>query len=124
MFADPVVSLISALKGAGYGAGVRSPAEFPPGEFFVRVRRGGGGDDGVTDSPAVDFDVYGRGYGPTSDEARRVRALISGLQGRSVGGVLFDVADCVSGPVYIEQENPAVDRFLLTFNIQSRSREE
>lgn len=124
LFADVIPVLIKVLKDSGYEAGVSTPEKYTE-TPFVQVGQVGGGPawDEHGDFPIIDVTVHARGYTNTRKTALRIRQQINNLQAtRIAGGFLFDRAHCVSGPIWVDNKNPDIAEFLLTFEIGSRTK--
>lgn len=116
---DFVPVILRYLGDHGYKAGISSPPNVEEKTPFIRVMRTPGGDDEqeLRDEPNIDFEVYANDYNTASQAAWKLRAVISGLRGKTLGGVTFRRSFRVSGPVHIPDSNPDIIRLLLTFEM-------
>lgn len=127
MFVDPIPILIRVLKARGYEAGVRTPeaySEVP----FVQVGQADGSilEEGYGDHTVIDLSVFAKGYGNARRTALELKHLIYELQATTYpkddpGGFLFDRSHPVAGPIWVQNENPAITEFLVTADIITRS---
>lgn len=121
-FADAIPVLIAELKRLGYQAGVSTPEHYSD-TPFVQVGQVDGGPDEFQfgDSPVVDITVYAKGYAAARKAALQVRKQVMDMRAiRLAGGFLLDRAH-PTGPIWVENHNPEVDEFLLSFNLSSRT---
>lgn len=116
---DLIPVLLRHLGDHDYQAGISSPPEVEGKTPFIRVMRVTGGDDEqeLRDEPNIDFEVYANDFNTASKTAWKLRALISGLRGKTVDGITFRRSFRVSGPVPIPDNNPDIIRLLLTFEM-------
>lgn len=121
-FADVIPVLVAELKRLGYEAGVSSPEQYSD-TPFVQVGQVGGGPDEFQfgDSPVVDITVYAKGYTAARKAALQVRKQVMDMRAtRQPGGFLLDRAH-PTGPIWVDNQNPSVHEFLLSFNLSSRT---
>ena len=90
--------------------------------LFIRIARGPGSDDLVTDSPLIDIEAFAPDYGAASDLAEQVRQAMHRLSGRKAGTVLIDRARTVSSPMWMDYRNPATNRFVASYRIEYRQK--
>lgn len=121
MWPDVEKALVPHLTQAlGVRAAVATPADLEQLPGFVRITRGPGEDDGLTDSAAVDVEAFAPTRAAAWALAEQARAVVLGLQGRRVGAVLFDSARTVSAPQWVDFRNPAVHRFVAVYRVAFR----
>lgn len=112
------------VKHLGVELGGRVGTHVPPDidslDWFVRVARGPGTDDGLTDSPLVDAETFA----PTEYEAallaERVRGVFHALRGgRHLAGILVDSVRTATGPTYL-QYSPTISRYVASYRLRYR----
>lgn len=114
---------------SGERVGTETPGDLAVVGKFVRVSRGPGADDTVTDSPLLDVEVFVAGK--SAREARpfamlfagEVRSWVLAAKARRIGGVvrvLVDRVETVAGPVYVDYRNPQIARCVMTFRVEYR----
>lgn len=121
-FADVIPVLVAEFKKFGYQAGVSTPEQYSD-TPFVQVGQVDGGPDEVQygDSPVVDVTVYAKGYSAARKAALQVRKQVMDMRAtRLSGGFLLDRAH-PTGPIWVENHNPDIHEFLLTFNFTYRT---
>lgn len=123
-FADAEALFISALSGVD---GVsRTVTRLPAAERLtaalplVRVHRVGGADDRLTDTARVDLETFAADYDTASALARTVHTAALALGNTVVDGVLVDTVETVSAPMWVDYENPNVQRFVATYEAAVR----
>jgi len=104
----------------GVRVSTRTPADLETVMPMVRVRRGPGADDGITDSPLLDVETFAATEREAWDLAEYARQAIHELQGKAVGGQLVDAVSTASSPTSVDWENPAVERFVASYRINLR----
>lgn len=87
---------------------------------FVRVSRGPGSDDTITDSTLVDVECFHPDYGAAAVLAELVRQWFLTLTGQRVGGVLVDSSRTATSPMWVDYRNPKVNRFVASYRIEYR----
>lgn len=87
---------------------------------FIRVARGPGTDDMVTDSPVVDVETFAPKYGDAASLAEDVRQIFHALPGRRIGAVLVDRVATNVAPSWIDYRNPGTNRFVASYHIEYR----
>jgi hypothetical protein len=87
---------------------------------FIRLTRGPGSDDMVTDAPSVDVEIFAPNYGDAASLAEDVRQIFHALTGRRVGPVLIDRVRTILSPSWVDYRNPATNRFVASFRIEFR----
>jgi hypothetical protein len=87
---------------------------------FVRVARGPGTDDLVTDAPLVDVECFSTDYGTAEALAESVRQWFHALNGRMVGAVLVDRSRTSTAPQWVDYRNPATNRFVASYRLEFR----
>lgn len=86
---------------------------------FVRVVRGPGGDDGITDSPLLDVETFHPNRIEAAELAEVTRQAVLALAGRNVGGALVDAVSTASGPTWIFY-GPHVERYVASYRLALR----
>lgn len=111
--------LVKFVDGRDDGTGYVTPADLEGRLPFVRVRRTGGGNDGLNDRADVDIDVFGASYRQAVDLARRVDAYLVGAGAPPIW--MFDMVTNVDGPHELPWDDEgAVRRIGLQYFITSR----
>lgn len=88
----------------------------------VRVARGPGSDDGITDSPLLDVETFANTDQAAWDLAEDARQALQALAGKAVDGSLVDTVATVTGPVRLDYENPAVERYVASYRLDLRQK--
>lgn len=86
----------------------------------TRIMRGPGGDDGVTDEPMLDVETFAGDRAGMWTLAEQTRQALHGLAGAAVDGALIDTVTTATGPVWVDYENPAVERAVASYRIGLR----
>jgi hypothetical protein len=104
--------------------GVQTGTKIPDGvellEKFVRMARGPGSDDMVTDSPIIDAECFSTSYDTAAVLSEDVRQWFHALRGRKIAGVLVDKVHTVSSPAWIDYRNPKTNRFVASYRLEYR----
>lgn len=87
---------------------------------YIRIARGPGSDDLVTDAPTVDVETFAPKFGDASSLAEDVREIFHALNGRRVGPVLIDRVRTTMSPSWVDYRNPATNRFVASYRIEFR----
>jgi hypothetical protein len=87
---------------------------------FVRVARGPGTDDLITDAPLIDVECFSNEYSTAESLAETVRQWFHRLAGRSINGVLVDKVRTASGPEELDYRNPGTNRFVASYRLEYR----
>lgn len=88
---------------------------------FVRVARGPGSDDGITDAPLLDVEAFAASQGAAADLAEDIRQAMYDLRGTAVNGALVDHVSTATGPVRIDY-SPNVERYVASYRLHLRQR--
>ena len=121
MWPDVEKALIAHLAAAlGVRASVSTPADLDQLPGFVRITRGPGTDDGLTDAPAVDVEAFAPTRAAARDLAERARAAMHALAGRRAGAVLFDSVRTSVAPSWVDWGNPKVHRYVAVYAVEFR----
>ncbi len=104
----------------GVMCGTRVPEQVEDLPGFIRIARGPGTDDLVTDAPSVDVECFRPDYGEAVALAEDVRQAMHGLIGRKAGGVLIDRVRTSVSPVWVDYRNPATNRLVASYRIEYR----
>lgn len=114
------VAYLNAALSVRVGTKVPSDVSTLPG--FVRVVRGPGADDGVTDSPLLDVETFAPSQGAAADLAEDARQAVHALRGKAVNGALVDSVSTATGPVWVSYQNPDLDRYVASYRLALRQR--
>lgn len=114
-----VVYLSAAL---GVRVATKLPGMLEQALPIVRVIRGPGSDDGVTDAPLLDLEAFAATQPAAATLAEDARQAIHALAGKAVNGVLVDTVSTASGPVRLDYGNPAVERYVGSYRIELRQK--
>lgn len=87
---------------------------------FLRVSRGPGSDDGVTDSPLLDVESFATTETSAWELAESARQALHRLRGRAVNGVLVDTVSTATGPVLVDWGNPGIHRYVASYRFAFR----
>jgi len=119
---DIEAALIAGIREAGITprAATKVPTDVETLPKFVRLKRGPGADDLVTDAPLVDVETFAQTYGDSVDLAEDVRQYMHSLSGRRVAGVLVDRVRTASGPVEVDYRNPGTVRHVASYRLEYR----
>ena len=121
MWPDVEKALIAHLsRELGVRAAVSTPAELEQLPGFLRITRGPGSDDGVTDSPVVDVEAFAPTRAAARDLAERARQSMHALTGRRSGGLLFDSVRTSVAPSWVGWGNTKVHRYVAVYAVQFR----
>ena len=101
-------------------AGTKVPGDVENLPRFVRIVRGPGTDDLVTDSPLVDVECFASTYGDADVLAEDVRQWFHALNGRTVGGMLVDRVRTATAPAWVDYRNPDTNRFVASYRLEHR----
>ena len=113
-----LVAYLRAETGAQTGTKVPGNVETIP--RFIRVARGPGSDDLVTDSTLIDIESFTPEYGPSVNLAEEVRQAMHRLSGRKAGAVLIDRVRTSASPMWLDYKNPGTNRFVASYRIEYR----
>lgn len=112
------------VKGLREHVGVGRVATRVPGDVealpgFIRVIRGPGSDDKITDSPTMDVETFAPAYGEAMRLAQQSRAYLHTLTGQRIGNVLVDSVRTSATPteVYYADE---VERIVASYRFEFR----
>jgi len=100
--------------------GTKIPDNVETLEKFVRISRGPGTDDLVSDAPLVDVECFSTDYGTAEALAETVRQWFHALNGRLVGTVLVDRSRTSTAPEWVDYRNPATNRFVASYRLEFR----
>lgn len=87
---------------------------------FVRMARGPGSDDMITDSPLVDVECFSTSYTTAAELAESVRQWFHALNGRRIEGVLVDRVRTAVAPSWVDYRNPGTNRFVASYRLDFR----
>lgn len=104
----------------GKRTGTSIPGDVETLPAFIRIARGPGSDDLVTDAPVVDVETFATKRGDAADLAEDVREIFHSLVGRRIGPVLIDRVRTTMSPSWVDYRNPATNRFVASYRIEFR----
>lgn len=104
----------------GVQTGTKVPDAIEALQEFVRMARGPGSDDMVTDAPTLDVECFSSNYNTAADLAERTRQWVHALNGRKVAGVLIDRVRTVAAPAWVDYRNPGTNRFVASYRLEFR----
>lgn len=110
---------LSAELGVRVGTNVPTDVDSLPG--FVRITRGPGIDDGITDSPLIDLESFAPTQGAASALAEDAREAMHNLTGSAVNGALVDSVTTATAPVRVDY-SPNVERYVASYRLNLRKR--
>jgi len=120
-WADVEVVVTTHLREAtGARAGSKLPGDLTGSLPVLRVTRGPGTDDGVTDSPLVDVEAFGADLDAAWALAEDAREAMHALRGRAIDGHLIDTVTTAVTPVRVDYGNPAVERVVASYRLAQR----
>lgn len=121
MWPDVEKALVAHLaQTLGARVSVKTPPDLEHLPGFVRVTRGPGTDDGLTDAPTIDVEAFAPSRGAARELAERARQAMHELQGRRADAVLFDSVRTAVAPSWVDWGNPAVHRFVAAYAVGFR----
>lgn len=86
---------------------------------FVRVARGPGSDDGITDEPLLDVEAFHPDRIKAARLAERARTAVHAMRGRLVTGELVDAVNTATGPNWVYY-GPNVERYVASYRVAYR----
>ena len=114
------VSWLRVSLGLALGeVATRVPGDVEQRPQFVRVARGPGSDDGVTDAPLLDVECFAPSEGAAWSLAEDARQVMHELTGRVVNGALVDSVSTSTAPVRVEYA-PHVVRYVASYRLNLR----
>lgn len=89
---------------------------------FVRVRRGPGSDDEITDSFLVDVETFTLSATPSTawPLAEYARQAMRAMAGTSFSGALVDSVSTATSPTEVEYGNPKIIRYVASYRVRLR----
>lgn len=114
-----LVSHVRAATG-GKRTGTKVPGDVETLPAFIRISRGPGSDDLVTDAPVVDVEAFCPDHGDAAALAEDVRQIFHALIGRRIGPVLVDRVRTTMSPSWVDYRNPGTNRFVASYRIEYR----
>lgn len=100
-------------------AGARLPGKAENLDGFVRVSRGPGGDDGVTDTPLIDLEAFHTDQSTAWEIAEDARQIMLSLVGTGDTGHLIDSVETASGPARVEY-GTNLERYTASYRVGYR----
>lgn len=114
-------ALVAGVRaGLDVQCGTKVPDNVETLEKFVRIARGPGSDDMITDAPLVDVECFSNDYTTAETLAEDVRQWFHALNGRTVGLVLVDRVRTAAAPQWVDYRNPGTNRFVASYRIEFR----
>lgn len=115
-------ALVSHIRTAtdGKRTGTLVPGDVETLPEFIRIARGPGADDTITDAPVVDVETFAKDRGDAADLAEDLRQIVHALSGRRIGPVLVDRVRTTMSPSWVDYRNPATNRFVASYRIEFR----
>ena len=86
---------------------------------FVRVARGPGSDDGISDEPLLDVEAFHPDRVEAARLAERARTEVHAMKARVVAGHLIDTVETASGPAWVYY-GPNVERYAASYRLSYR----
>lgn len=87
---------------------------------FVRIARGPGTDDLITDAPLIDVETFTTDYADGYTLAEEVRKALHALSGRKAGAALVDRVRTSVAPAWVDYRNPETNRFIASYRVETR----
>lgn len=105
------------------GGDYRTGRVFPPALLsklpYVRVRDIGGNDDGLTDAPLIDVDVFHQTFDQARDLAKGIQAQLLAYPHR-IGSVTIDHVETAMRPHDVPWDDDRIARFYASYTISTR----
>lgn len=122
MYADVEALLVAYLAPTPgvRGASVDLPQDVLQRLPFIQINRVSGGDNYITDEATVDVESFASTRTAASAVARTVHAAMMKLRHTSVGGVLVDSVETITGPMWINYQDENLQRYVATYLVESR----
>jgi hypothetical protein len=86
---------------------------------YVRVRDIGGNDDGLTDVPLIDVDVFHTGFNAARDLSKGIQRNLLGTP-HVVNGVVIDLVRTAMRPHDVPWDDDRVYRFYSSYQVGAR----
>ena len=117
-----IVHLSNELMLPGGRVATKVPATVDTLDRFVRVTRGPGSDDEVTDSFIVDVETFTLAAAPAAawPLAEGARQAMHDLTGRLVRNVQVDTVTTATSPTEVDYGNPKVTRYVASYRVRLR----
>lgn len=100
--------------------GTKIPDNVETLEKFVRLARGPGTDDMITDAPLVDVECFSNDYSTADTLSEDVRQWFHSLNGHKVTGVQVDRVRTAAAPAWVDYRNPGTNRFVASYRLEFR----
>lgn len=100
-------------------AATRIPDSVETLDGFVRVTRGPGTDDGVTDSPILDVEAFHPDRVAAWEIAEDARQIVHSMAGSNAAGHLIDGVSTVTSPNWVYY-GPNVERYVSSYRVTYR----
>lgn len=100
-------------------AGTKLPAKVEELDGFVRVARGPGSDDGITDSPLLDVEAFHKDQTVAWEIAEDARQIVLALAASNAAGHLIDAVNTATSPNYVYY-GPHAERYVASYRVSYR----
>lgn len=117
-----ITHLLSALSLPAGRVATKVPPNVETLPKFVRIARGPGSDDGITDSVLLDVETFTPMAAPTDawPLAEGARQAMHALAGTAVRGAFIDSVTTATSPTEVDYGNPDVVRFVASYRVELR----
>lgn len=101
---------------------VQTPGNLEDVMPFHKISVVRGQDDTVTDTTVVDIETFARSWSQAAEEAEAIRTAMLSMAGKTdeQGRWLIDSVSTISRPVWVDYRNPAIQRFIGTYQLAMR----
>lgn len=113
------VTWLSERLGVGVSTDLPASIETRHPDGFIRVARGPGSDDGISDEPLLDVEAFHPNRVNAARLAEDARAAVHAMKARLVDGHLIDTAETASGPSWVYY-GPNVERYVASYRLSYR----
>ncbi|MBW8171794.1 hypothetical protein K0651_01860 [Ornithinimicrobium sp. Arc0846-15] len=104
----------------GTPASARLPHDLESELPRYRVGSVGGSDDTITDSAGVDVEAFASTRGEAHDLAEMARQAMFNMPANPITRSLVDFVTTRSRPTWVSYDNPKIQRFTSTFDVELR----
>lgn len=113
------VSWLSERLGVGVSTDLPRDIETRHPGGFVRVTRGPGSDDGISDEPLLDVEAFHPDRVEAARLAQDARTAVHAMRASLVAGHLIDTVETASGPSWVHY-GPNVERYVASYRLSYR----